>query len=112
MRSCDCSLDIGFSSSTAGRSASRSRAASVGAGEAPADDLVQPLGGERVGGARGAAAGVAVSRPEAPWREGSVAGSVLERAEPGHLLDQVGLAGDVGAAERGHGDVEPVGGVG
>ncbi len=44
--------------------------------EAPADDLVQPLRRRRIGMPAVEAAGVRVSRPEAPWRLGSVAGSL------------------------------------
>ena len=53
----------------------------------------------------------AVSRPEAPRRGGSVAGQLLHPVDPGDLLDEVGLAGDVGAAEERDGHVEAVGGV-
>ena len=79
--------------------------------EAPADDLVQALRGERVG--RPAAQPLAVGQP-APGAvaRGQRGRQRLERAEPRHLLDQVGLAGDVGAPEGGHGDVEAVVGVG
>src|SRR6202034_3314139 len=33
-------------------------------------------------------------------------GELLEPVDPGYLLDQVGLAGDVPAAQRRHGDIE------
>jgi hypothetical protein len=42
-----------------------------------------------------------VSRPAAPRRAGSVAGQPIEAVDPRDLLDQVGLARDVGAAEVG-----------
>ena len=108
MRSRDCSVDIGFSSSTAVASGgNRSRLHEVRPDEAPPHDLVQTLGGQRIGG----------SPPEPLSSVKPTVGAVargerrrqlLEAVEPRDLLDQVGLAGDVGAAERGHGDVEPV----
>ena len=78
---------------------SRSRR-QLGADEAPADDLVQSLGGQRVGGA--AAQPLAVGQPAGR----AVAArqrrrQLLQPVEARDLLDQVGLAGDVGAPERG-----------
>ena len=79
----------------------------VRVGEAPPDDLVQALGREHVGGApaqplaRGQPARRAVAR-------GQRGGKLLEPVEPRDLLDQVGLARDVAAPERGHGHVEAV----
>ncbi len=91
MRSSDCSLDIAFWSLTIGRSGSLSLRGQVGADEAPADDLVEPLGGERVARAapqplaRGQSPGGAVARGQRRRQR-------VERAEPRHLLDQVGFA--------------------
>ena len=84
VRSCDCSVDIGFSSSSARLLGQPQPLGEVGADEAPADDLVQPLGGQRVGGARGAAAGTAVSRPggAVARRAASPAASRARRAAP------------------------------
>ena len=76
-------------------------------GEAPADDLVQPLGGERVGGAA-AQALAAVSRPDGAVAGGERGRQLLEPVEPRHLLDQVDLASDVGAPEGGDGHLEAV----
>ena len=78
--------------------------------EAPADDLVQPLRGERVLGV----APQPLHRRQPP--DGAVTGGqrrrqVLEAIEPRDLLDQVGLARDVIATEVGDGHIEPVGGV-
>ena len=83
----------------------------VGPLEAPADDLMQALRGERVAG--GSPQPLAIGQPpEGAVARGQRRRQRLERPEPRHLLDQVGLAGHVGAPERGHGHVEPVGRIG
>ena len=111
MRSCDCSEDIGLASVTGvPRRPSRSLLARLRSGEAPADDLVQPLRRERV---RGAAAQPLGGRqpPDGGVARGQRRRQVLDTVEPRDLLDQVGLARDVGAAEVRNRDVEAVGGV-
>ena len=67
-------------------------AGEVGAGEAPADDLVQPLSGRARRPRGGAAAGAASGGRTAPWRDGQRRRELLEPVEPRDLLDQVGLA--------------------
>jgi hypothetical protein len=67
-------------------------------GEAPAHDLAQPLGLERLDGA--AAQDLSSREPAG----GAVAGGergrqLLEPVDARHLLDHVRLAGDVGAPE-------------
>src|SRR5205807_5012622 len=74
----------------------------VRTGEAPPHDLVEALRGERVGRSAaqalpgGQPPGGAMPRRERHWQ-------LLEPVQPRDLLDQVSLAGDVGATERRHG---------
>jgi hypothetical protein len=82
-----------------------------GLGEAPARDLVHPAPDERVDGAPAQP----LLDAEAPGHAAALGQRVrqlLEAVDAGDLLDEVGLAVDVVAAEVRHGDVEAAGGVG
>ena len=105
-------VEIGFSSSSASRrgcsAPSRRRSAQLWAGEAPADDLVQALGGERVGGPPAQSLALRVRRPEAPWRDGSVAGSLSSPSR--RATSSIRSASRVTSPRRnaGHGHVQAV----
>src|SRR3954469_22837946 len=77
-------------------------------GDAPADDLVQTTADERVDGA--AAKALLEAQPAGRAAAlGQRRRQLLEAVDPRDLLDEVGLAVDVVAAEVRDGDVEAVG---
>ena len=95
-----------------GRQPQPQRSTSSGDGEAPADRLVRARRRRARPRRGGAAAARASSTAAGAAARGQRRRELLQPPQPRDLLDQVDLAGDVVAAEGGHGDVEPVVGVG